>query len=82
MHRRWRCGINCGMRYSRTKMLHIPVSPVEAGIRSGDWTMPEEIIRLVTDSITNYSFTTTPEATKTILNTGVSEDHVFWKGIP
>jgi UDP-N-acetylglucosamine 2-epimerase (non-hydrolysing) len=60
--------------------LHIPVAHVEAGIRSGDWTMPEEINRLVTDSITNYFFTTTPEATQTILNTGVSEDRVFWVG--
>ncbi len=59
---------------------HIPVAHVEAGIRSGDWTMPEEINRLVTDSITNYFFTTTPEATKTILNSGVSEDRVFWVG--
>ena len=60
--------------------LHIPVAHVEAGIRSGDWTMPEEINRLVTDSITNYFFTTTPEATKTILNSGVSEDRIFWVG--
>ncbi len=60
--------------------LHIPVAHVEAGIRSGDWSMPEEINRLVTDSITNYFFTTTPEATKTILNSGVSEDRVFWVG--
>jgi UDP-N-acetylglucosamine 2-epimerase (non-hydrolysing) len=38
--------------------LHTKVAHVEAGIRSGDWTMPEEINRLVTDSITNYFFTT------------------------
>lgn len=60
--------------------LHIPVAHVEAGIRSGDWAMPEEINRLVTDAITNYFFTTTPEATQTILNSGVSEDRVFWVG--
>jgi UDP-N-acetylglucosamine 2-epimerase (non-hydrolysing) len=60
--------------------IHIPVAHVEAGIRSGDWTMPEEINRLVSDSITNYFFTTTPEATQTILKTGVSEDRVFWVG--
>lgn len=60
--------------------LQIPVAHVEAGIRSGDWTMPEEINRLVTDSITNYFFTTTPEATKTLLNSGVSDDRVFWVG--
>lgn len=60
--------------------LKIPVAHVEAGIRSGDWSMPEEINRLVTDSITNYFFTTTPEATRTILNSVVSEDRVFWVG--
>ncbi len=60
--------------------LHVPVAHVEAGIRSGDWTMPEEINRLVTDSITNYFFTTTPEATHTILKSGVSRDRVFWVG--
>ncbi len=60
--------------------LHVPVAHVEAGIRSGDWTMPEEINRLVTDSITNYFFTTTPEATNTILKSGVSSDRVFWVG--
>ena len=42
--------------------------------------MPEEINRLVTDSITNYFFTTTPQATQTILNSGVSEDRIFWVG--
>jgi len=63
-----------------SQKLHIPVAHVEAGIRSGDWTMPEEINRLVTDSITNYFFTTTPEATRTILNSVVSEDRVFWVG--
>ncbi|HUR21338.1 MAG TPA: UDP-N-acetylglucosamine 2-epimerase, partial [Vicinamibacterales bacterium] len=34
--------------------LGVPVAHVEGGIRSGDWTMPEEINRLVTDSITNW----------------------------
>ena len=39
--------------------LNVKVAHFEAGIRSGDWTMPEEINRMVTDSITNYFFTTT-----------------------
>lgn len=60
--------------------LHVPVAHVEAGIRSGDWTMPEEINRLVTDSITNYFFTTTPEATNTILRSGVDRNSVYWVG--
>lgn len=36
--------------------MHVKVAHVEAGIRSGDWSMPEEINRLVTDSITNFFF--------------------------
>ena len=47
--------------------LHVPVAHVEAGIRSNDWTMPEEINRLVTDSITNYFFTTTLEAGQNLI---------------
>jgi UDP-N-acetylglucosamine 2-epimerase (non-hydrolysing) len=60
--------------------LHVPVAHVEAGIRSGDWTMPEEINRLVTDAITNYFFTTTPEAGDKLKKSGVSEDKIFWVG--
>ena len=42
--------------------LRVPVAHVEGGIRSGDWTMPEEINRLVTDAITNWFFTTSEVA--------------------
>jgi UDP-N-acetylglucosamine 2-epimerase (non-hydrolysing) len=42
------------------KKLNIPVAHVEAGLRSGDMTMPEEINRLVTDSISNWFFVTEP----------------------
>ena len=44
----------------------ITVAHVEAGIRSGDWSMPEEINRLVTDNITNYFFTTTEVANQNV----------------
>ena len=60
--------------------LHVPVAHVEAGIRSGDWTMPEEINRLVTDAITNFYFTTTPEAGEILKKSGVTEDRIFWVG--
>lgn len=60
--------------------LHTKVAHVEAGIRSGDWTMPEEINRLVTDSITNYFFTTSEVANKNLRKSGISEDRIFFVG--
>ncbi|NYT79762.1 UDP-N-acetylglucosamine 2-epimerase (non-hydrolyzing) [Alcaligenaceae bacterium] len=60
--------------------LHIPVAHVEAGIRSGDWTMPEEINRLLTDAITNWFFTTTDEASRNLRQSGIAEDRIFMVG--
>ena len=60
--------------------LHVPVAHVEAGIRSGDWTMPEEINRMVTDSITNYFFTTTPEAGNNLKKIGITDNRIHWVG--
>ena len=60
--------------------LGIPVAHVEAGIRSGDWNMPEEINRMVTDSITNYFFTTSKFANENLKTAGVSDDRVFFVG--
>jgi UDP-N-acetylglucosamine 2-epimerase (non-hydrolysing) len=60
--------------------LHVAVAHVEAGIRSGDWTMPEEINRMVTDSITNWFFTTSEVANENLRRAGVSEDRIFFVG--
>jgi len=60
--------------------LHVKVAHVEAGIRSGDWTMPEEINRLVTDSITNYFFTTSEVANTNLRNSGVGDERIFFVG--
>ena len=60
--------------------LGVPVAHVEAGIRSGDWTMPEEINRMVTDSITNWFFTTSEKANDNLRKVGVSEDRIFFVG--
>jgi len=60
--------------------MHVEVAHVEAGIRSGDWSMPEEINRMVTDSITNYFFTTTEIADGNLLKLGVQKDHIFRVG--
>jgi len=60
--------------------LHTRVAHVEAGIRSGDWSMPEEINRMVTDSITNYFFTTSHVANENLRKMGVENDRIFFVG--
>lgn len=60
--------------------LHVPVAHVEGGIRSGDWSMPEEINRLVTDSITNWFFTTSEVANQNLRRHGVDEQRIFFVG--
>lgn len=62
------------------RKLGVPVAHVEGGIRSGDWTMPEEINRVVTDSITNWFFTTSETANQHLRSTGVSDDRIFFVG--
>lgn len=60
--------------------LQVKVAHVEAGIRSNDWTMPEEINRLVTDAITNYFFTTSEIANENLRGNGVKEEQIFYVG--
>jgi UDP-N-acetylglucosamine 2-epimerase (non-hydrolysing) len=60
--------------------LHVPVAHVEGGIRSNDWTMPEEINRMVTDSITNWFFTTSEVANTYLKSTGVTDERIFFVG--
>jgi UDP-N-acetylglucosamine 2-epimerase (non-hydrolysing) len=62
------------------RKLGVPVAHVEAGIRSGDWTMPEEINRVVTDSISNWFFTTSGTAGENLRRSGVSDDQIFFVG--
>ncbi len=60
--------------------LCVPVAHVEGGIRSGDWTMPEEINRMVTDAITNYFFTTSEIANHNLRRSGVLDGRIFFVG--
>jgi UDP-N-acetylglucosamine 2-epimerase (non-hydrolysing) len=62
------------------KKLNIKVAHVEAGIRSGDLTMPEEINRMVTDSISDYFFTTSEVANQNLRKLGISENRIFFVG--
>lgn len=60
--------------------LHVPVAHVEAGIRSGDWSMPEEINRLATDAVSNWYFTTSEHANRNLRQAGVADERVFFVG--
>ena len=59
---------------------NIKVAHVEAGIRSYDMTMPEEINRMVTDSITDYFFTTSEVANQNLHKAGIDESRIFFVG--
>jgi UDP-N-acetylglucosamine 2-epimerase (non-hydrolysing) len=62
------------------KKMNIKVAHVEAGIRSDDMTMPEEINRIVTDSITDYFFTTSKSASENLMKNGVDASNVHFVG--
>lgn len=62
------------------KKLNIQVVHVEAGIRSGDLTMPEEINRMVTDSITDHFFTTSEIANENLRKAGIEEGRIHYVG--
>lgn len=62
------------------KKLHITLCHVEAGLRSGDRDMPEEINRLATDAITDIFFTTEPEGTANLLAEGHPKDVIHFVG--
>lgn len=60
--------------------LHIPVAHVEAGLRSNDRTMPEEVNRLVTDAISDLLFVTEKSGMENLENEGKPSDQVFFTG--
>ena len=60
--------------------LHIPVAHVEAGLRSFDRNMPEEINRLVTDILSTYLFTPSPDADENLLREGIPKENIYQVG--
>lgn len=58
----------------------IKVGHVEAGLRSFDRSMPEEINRLLTDQISDFLFTTCEDANKNLLREGIAPNKIFFVG--
>jgi UDP-N-acetylglucosamine 2-epimerase (non-hydrolysing) len=58
----------------------IPVAHVEAGLRSFDRTMPEEINRLVTDALSDYLFASERSGVENLRREGVSDKRIFLSG--
>lgn len=58
----------------------IPLAHVEAGLRSFDRGMPEEINRIVTDSLSDYLFVTEPSGVENLKREGVAEEKIFLAG--
>ena len=69
------CRGDCGAANFIPKLAH-----VEAGLRSFDRTMPEEINRLVTDSISDYLFTTEESANQNLIREGIPDSRIFFVG--
>jgi UDP-N-acetylglucosamine 2-epimerase (non-hydrolysing) len=62
------------------KKLHIKVIHVEAGLRSFDMKMPEEVNRVLTDRISDYLFVTEKSGLENLKNEGVPDEKVFFVG--
>lgn len=60
--------------------LRVPVAHVEAGLRSFDRTMPEELNRLLTDAISDYLFVTEQSGIDNLKREGVDESKIFFVG--
>ncbi len=62
--------------------IHIPVAHIEAGARSYDMRMPEEINRRLTDHCSTLLFTSTENCTKNLLKEGISQSRIYQTGDP
>jgi UDP-N-acetylglucosamine 2-epimerase (non-hydrolysing) len=60
--------------------LGVPVAHVEAGLRSRDWTMPEEINRVLADRLSDLLLTPSPDARENLLGEGIAAERIVFVG--
>ncbi|MFC1862138.1 non-hydrolyzing UDP-N-acetylglucosamine 2-epimerase, partial [Chloroflexota bacterium] len=63
-----------------TVKMNISLAHVEAGLRSNDKSMPEEINRIVTDAVSDYLFTHSPDANENLRREGILQENIFFVG--
>jgi UDP-N-acetylglucosamine 2-epimerase (non-hydrolysing) len=69
--------ISCALAAAK---LCLPVAHVEAGLRSFDRTMPEEINRIITDQVSDLLFTSCEDANLNLIKEGIPEDKIYFVG--
>ena len=73
--------VNSTLAGALTAVKHnIKIAHVEAGLRSFDKTMPEEINRCLTDHISDYLFTTEPKAIENLIREGITKKRIYYVG--
>lgn len=60
--------------------LNIKVAHIEAGLRCGDWSMPEEKNRIIVDHISDFLFSPTLRSTERLLSEGIDANKIFYVG--
>lgn len=65
--------IACALAASK---LHIPIVHLESGLRSGDWGMPEEVNRVLTDRLSDVLLTHSPEAEENLVREGIDPSRI------
>ena len=77
--RRRRRELHARLRARRLEARH-PGRALESGLRSGDWSMPEEVNRVLTDRLSDLLFTHSPEAVDNLASEGIDPARVHYVG--